>query len=437
MISNCDEEVRKNYPHLKQVKGEDLCSPINISSDVQYLRRVDGAFYDYMLILEMAFNKNKNLGSEFVKQIRKLFDNTVFIIKESFKKAISGEMDVAISSITSFVQNNSASFIRKLGTSYSIKCNQAYYMPNTMAEGVYLFRARKKCDNEPIISRINLFHIPFDRRCFVSSQRFSVPGLPCLYLASNSYVAINEIESLCSPNIFVSAFQPSEKLLNENIVDLTIPDTATDAINGEVYGPKGITKLDNYGIQNALKMAPAHLLNIACSVRCGEDGRSFKSEYVIPQLIMYSLKKLGCCGVAYDSCCISGDHHILRSCFAFPAFEPVFASSSISKKLKNSFLMTEGVNYSYYSKKRLQSLETKKRCPNLPDNQFSKNYADESKDLFCSFYNKQEWAQYEENLPYYKTTNFAFDEFLINSRHFMLATDKTSKKDILEFKSVN
>ena len=54
------------------------------------------------------------------------------------------------------------------------------------------FRARK-------ISRLtrptrrDLFHVPFEEREKLASQRYSIPGVPCLYLGSSAYVCWEEL----------------------------------------------------------------------------------------------------------------------------------------------------------------------------------------------------------------------------------------------------
>ncbi len=64
-----------------------------------------------------------------------------------------------------------------------------------------------------------MLHIPFCNRELVSTQRFSVPGVPCLYLGTTSYVCWLEMDKP-QDNIFnVSAFELPENL---NILNLVI-----------------------------------------------------------------------------------------------------------------------------------------------------------------------------------------------------------------------
>ncbi len=47
--------------------------------------------------------------------------------------------------------------------------------------------------SEPKLAKRDLFHIPFKLRHKVASQRFSIPGIPCLYTAGSTYTCWEEI----------------------------------------------------------------------------------------------------------------------------------------------------------------------------------------------------------------------------------------------------
>lgn len=48
-----------------------------------------------------------------------------------------------------------------------------------------LYRVRQT--QTPALKAVDLFHIPFELRHLVATQRYSIPGLPCLYLAGSLY----------------------------------------------------------------------------------------------------------------------------------------------------------------------------------------------------------------------------------------------------------
>ena len=62
-------------------------------------------------------------------------------------------------------------------------------------ENFYRIRIHK--ENFPIAID-NFFHIPFEKRGLVKTQRFSIPGFPSLYLGSSIYLCWEELNR---PNI--------------------------------------------------------------------------------------------------------------------------------------------------------------------------------------------------------------------------------------------
>lgn len=57
--------------------------------------------------------------------------------------------------------------------------------------GLFRIRVIKNSRSKP--DRNDLFHIPYEHRHNASTGRYSIPGLPCLYLASSLYLAKKEL----------------------------------------------------------------------------------------------------------------------------------------------------------------------------------------------------------------------------------------------------
>jgi len=77
-----------------------------------------------------------------------------------------------------------------------------------------LFRIRVK---KYILSdKKELFHIPFHLRHLVKTQRYSIPGVPCLYFGSSSYIAWKEMLEPELNTVHISRFEAREpiKILN-------------------------------------------------------------------------------------------------------------------------------------------------------------------------------------------------------------------------------
>jgi len=134
--------------------------------------------------------------------------------------------------------------------------------------GTDFFRLRYNEQNKPF-ERKEFFHIPFELRGKVKTQRFSIPGFPSLYLGTSIYVCWEELNR---PNI--NHFQ-GVRLSNENelnIIDLSPP-----------------LNLDPKSIYDYLMVWP---LIFTSSIRVKNINDDFKPEYIIPQLLLQSVREI-------------------------------------------------------------------------------------------------------------------------------------------------
>ncbi|ECV2486428.1 hypothetical protein DRD09_19225, partial [Salmonella enterica subsp. enterica serovar Anatum] len=67
-----------------------------------------------------------------------------------------------------------------------------------------LFRVRKS--DRPLSTRKDIFHIPFNQRHLVRAQRYSVAGLPCLYLGTSLYICWREMDKPDFDKLYISSF---------------------------------------------------------------------------------------------------------------------------------------------------------------------------------------------------------------------------------------
>lgn len=110
-----------------------------------------------------------------------------------------------------------------------------------------------------------MFHIPFSLRSKSNNERYSISGLPSLYLGSSSYLCWEELKRPDLNYVNVASYTPSKELL---VLNLTYPN-ADD-------------KMDF----NNLKLFP---LIIASDFIVANPKDPFKPEYIIPELIMECL----------------------------------------------------------------------------------------------------------------------------------------------------
>ncbi|HQF48847.1 MAG TPA: RES domain-containing protein [Flavobacterium alvei] len=127
------------------------------------------------------------------------------------------------------------------------------------------YRIRLKEENFPLNSS-EMFHIPFQMRGKVSTQRYSIPGYPSLYLAKTIYVAWEELKRPSLNKFQAVRLQNKEKI---RYLDLTANNLTENLLSANSY-----------------KYLMTWPLIAACSIKVQENDDSFKPEYIIPQLLL-------------------------------------------------------------------------------------------------------------------------------------------------------
>jgi hypothetical protein len=143
-----------------------------------------------------------------------------------------------------------------------------------------------------------VFHIPFELRHKVQSQRYSVPGLPCLYLGGSLYTCWAEMGRPGFHELFASAFWLREDQ-KVRLVDLS------QRPNRLVRRLTSSGELQDDGDHDSLL---CHLtlwpLAALCSIIVKHRDSFFKSEYIIPQILLQWITAER----AFDGICYSSTH---------------------------------------------------------------------------------------------------------------------------------
>ncbi len=164
---------------------------------------------------------------------------------------------------------------------------------------VQFFRARL---NDRVVDypARQMLHIPFSKREIVKSERFSIPGLPCLYLGNSSYVC------------WIEMGRPADFQFNVSPVVLDNTQKVFNlAVSIEDF--KLYQKLDNFKVDISLvkneviTLLKLVILNMCTSYKIQDIERNFKSEYIVSQMIMLACKNRGLDGVAYFSKQVSSE----------------------------------------------------------------------------------------------------------------------------------
>ncbi|MBK9285867.1 MAG: RES domain-containing protein [Sphingobacteriaceae bacterium] len=146
----------------------------------------------------------------------------------------------------------------------------------TLPEDRSLYRLRKEKGAYSLTQK-ELFHIPFNNRIKVSTQRYSIPGFPSLYAANSVYVAWEELGRPTPDQVQACRLQTKKPI--------TFFDLTTDVYLGET------TVLNSLKPEDLWKHLIVWPLIASCSVKVLDREAAFKPEYIIPQLILQIVRK--------------------------------------------------------------------------------------------------------------------------------------------------
>ena len=139
----------------------------------------------------------------------------------------------------------------------------------------------RKSNGKPFESE-DLFHIPFEKRGKVRSQRYSISGFPSLYLSNSLYTWRRELNC---PTIEELYYIELKSTRNLNFFNLT-------------WNPHEQSS-SKVGLYYSLMRWPLIAL---CSVKVKNPEDNFKPEYIIPQILLQWIRNnKNFDGIAYDS----------------------------------------------------------------------------------------------------------------------------------------
>ena len=153
------------------------------------------------------------------------------------------------------------------------------------------YRLRKAAPSATILPREQLFHIGFGTRGRASSQRFSVPGFPCLYLSNAIYAAWKEMgEEVHTQGVRI-----------ENNRRISLFDFSNTPFTPTEYNSQELP-------DELIVYSMFFPLIAACTLKVKNKDYSFKDEYIIPQLLLEYIRTTpNVEGIMYKSTKISID----------------------------------------------------------------------------------------------------------------------------------
>ncbi|HDX9654084.1 TPA: hypothetical protein ROY23_004600 [Bacillus wiedmannii] len=214
----------------------------------------------------------------------------------------------------------------------------------------FLYKMRVGTDH--VFTSEEMFHIPLELRGIVSTNRYSILGLPCIYLGSSLLTCWEELNKPDLNTVQTSVFKSDDI----SYIDLSTPPV--------VFIENIIKKFYDYGTIMKKRLFADRLnepnevisyliiwpLMAACSVRVKNTTDTFKPEYIIPQLLLQFIRYDGFFdGVSYFSTKVdnySATTAVLYKNFAFPVQDG--ATKGLCSKLQSKFDVSDAVPWKMY-----------------------------------------------------------------------------------------
>ncbi|MES2518332.1 MAG: hypothetical protein V4585_09510 [Bacteroidota bacterium] len=233
---------------------------INLLNDVfTELTKEMSSDENYTIIREENYEKIRTYSAKVIATISRWFEGNISEAKKTFNDTLKERLLL---------------LPRKI-----VPSGQCFYRVRTSSE-------------HKILGKKDLFHIPFELRNKISTQRFSIPGFPCLYLGNTVYICWEELNRPNFHDIQVAKFENQSEI---NLYNLS-------------YEQYNIQKLESQNPTDSdlINLLLAYPIIAACSIQIPQNRQldPFKPEYLIPQIVLQTLieqKDSTSIGIVYSS----------------------------------------------------------------------------------------------------------------------------------------
>ncbi|EOT2959713.1 hypothetical protein ACSW9O_00370 [Clostridium perfringens] len=153
------------------------------------------------------------------------------------------------------------------------------------------FKGRKE---KNILTKWDMFHIPFNKRYLIQNQRYSLTGQPIIYLGKSIVDIVEELSVEDEIDLKISSFQIRDGLKIYDLRNNIFNDITKKSVS-EFLGSNNSTFDRRKFFKN--------ILSSICSFERRREYKkySFCEEYVIPQILAQIIKNQGYDGIIYYS----------------------------------------------------------------------------------------------------------------------------------------
>lgn len=212
----------------------------------------------------------------------------------------------------------------------------------SFSDNKYGFYRARTFSEHRIIDKEEMFHIPFDQIHNVTNQRYSITGIPCLYLGSSLYICWEELGRPNIENMYASRYKLNT---NEELSLFDISYRRCDIL-------KILDKLENIS-KNVENYIDSHLimwpLIFSLSISVKNINSPFKPEYIISQLLLQWIKKnRKLDGIMFFSNKISNKNTSKNLCLNFAIPIKNRNKELFCNHLTKKFILTDPISFSLY-----------------------------------------------------------------------------------------
>lgn len=274
-------------------------------------------------------------------------------IVRTVRDALAGRGDAAYRELSGELSNiDWTQFVIDLSASDdSIDLSDPYSTQELAIHHPPLYRVRSERSEFNIPDRGDIFHVPFEKRRLVSNQRYSVTGLPCLYLGSSLWICWEELGRPPLDSLWVSRFKFAEPV---RVIDFQFSPHQVWGMfdahrsNPPIPAPRNSeVKLKTKFSSNFLKSYARYWPLIAsCSIRREQRIGNFVPEFIVPQLLLQWVAGNELLdGIRYFSVRTPtrGNHVLGHSNCVFPVKTVSFRG--YCSKLAQTFALTQPVSW--------------------------------------------------------------------------------------------
>ena len=269
-VNLSDAEYKNINLELYNAKRKD--DDISYSSEEKELYplrlkvRLKRLLYSYVRAAEKCGMPKTQLETS-LKELGEICDALVF----AYNKAAGGERSSAIDILSERIFKNIQlsdfnMVLAEMDKELRKKKKRTNIPEKDGHKEVCLYRMRPT-EKYELFEEEGLSHIPFNLSHHTNNERYSICGLPSLYLASSAYGCWMEMNSPRIETVNIALFKPQNDI---KFLDLCYPN------ENELYDKHRIMLLP---------------IIVACDMPVKYPEANYKYEYTIPQLILESLVK--------------------------------------------------------------------------------------------------------------------------------------------------